>query len=229
MWSASYKCANRRSGTVLNCGLHKCPQYCHQLHDHSKMLCEGIIESKCAKGHKLSRKCHQSQSPCRTCELEDERRKREIELDFAIQTKRDDAQAKHATHIAMDAGKSQASANHATPPSEAPVKAPTRVDKSTKMQASAQSQKSALTKDPKDNEHPKSVSEMEWERQKRVGGALNDAIDALMEMTGLEDVKSKILMIKAKIETVLRQGTDMKRERLGMVMLGNPGTGTCEL
>jgi hypothetical protein len=41
----------------------------------------------------------------------------------------------------------------------------------------------------------------------------------------LGDAKSKILNIKAKIETVLRQGTDMKDERLGIVLLGNPGTG----
>jgi hypothetical protein len=279
MWSASYICANWRSGTMLNCGLHKCPQYCHQLHDHSKMPCERIVESKCAKGHKLRRKCHQSQSPCRTCELDDERRKREIELDFDIQTRRDEAQAKHAAHIAdldrqirtvreeavdkklaaeqsqvlkqkkhdleaakklaesaqpvLDAVKSHTSANTVTPPSEAPTKAPTkasiRVDESAKIEASAQSKKSTSIKDPKDNEHAKSASEMEWERQKRVDGALNDAIDALMDMTGLEDVKNKILGIKAKIETVARQGTDMKRERLGMVMLGNPGTGTCTL
>jgi hypothetical protein len=62
----------------------------------------------------------------------------------------------------------------------------------------------------------------------KTGIFLNDAIDALKEMTGLEEVKSKILMIKAKIETVLRQGTNIKRGRLGMVILGNPGTGTCE-
>ena len=71
----------------------------------------------------------------------------------------------------------------------------------------------------------KSVSELEWARQKRVEGASNGAIDELMLLTGLEDVKMKMLDIKAKIETVARQGIDMKKERMGMVMLGNPGTG----
>jgi hypothetical protein len=71
----------------------------------------------------------------------------------------------------------------------------------------------------------KTPSELEWERQKRVGNASNDAIDALMGLTGLEDVKSKFLGIKAKIETISRQGGSLKRERLGVVMLGNPGTG----
>jgi hypothetical protein len=71
----------------------------------------------------------------------------------------------------------------------------------------------------------KLACEQEWDRQKRTDGASNVAIDALMALTGLEDVKSKILNIKSKIETVLRQGTDMKDERLGIVLLGNPGTG----
>ncbi|KAJ2983613.1 hypothetical protein NUW58_g6220 [Xylaria curta] len=56
-------------------------------------------------------------------------------------------------------------------------------------------------------------------------GASNAAIDDLMALTGLEEVKAKFLDIKAKIETVARQGIDMKKERMGMVMLGNPGTG----
>jgi hypothetical protein len=71
----------------------------------------------------------------------------------------------------------------------------------------------------------KSASELEWERQKRIEGASNAAIDDLMALTGLEEVKEKFLDIKAKIETVARQGVDMKKERMGMVMLGNPGTG----
>ena len=71
----------------------------------------------------------------------------------------------------------------------------------------------------------KSASELEWERQKKVEGASNTAIDDLMGLTGLEEVKEKFLDIKAKIETVARQGIDMKKERMGMVMLGNPGTG----
>ncbi|KAI0965474.1 P-loop containing nucleoside triphosphate hydrolase protein [Xylaria arbuscula] len=70
-----------------------------------------------------------------------------------------------------------------------------------------------------------SASELEWERQKRIEGASNAAMDDLMALTGLEEVKEKFLDIKAKIETVARQGIDMKKERMGMVMLGNPGTG----
>jgi hypothetical protein len=46
-----------------------------------------------------------------------------------------------------------------------------------------------------------------------------------MEMIGLEDVKSQVLRIKAKVDTSVRQDTDLKKERLGLVLLGNPGTG----
>lgn len=70
-----------------------------------------------------------------------------------------------------------------------------------------------------------SPSEVEWSRQKRVDNASNDAIDSLMKMTGLEDVKAQFLRIKARIDLALRQNTDMKEERFGMVLLGNPGTG----
>ncbi|GAW16095.1 hypothetical protein ANO14919_055180 [Xylariales sp. No.14919] len=91
-----------------------------------------------------------------------------------------------------------------------------------------QSQKAVTTpKSPGLNPTPpkKSTSELEWERQKRVEGASDAAIDDLMALTGLEEIKEKFLDIKAKIETVARQGIDMKKERMGMVMLGNPGTG----
>lgn len=76
-----------------------------------------------------------------------------------------------------------------------------------------------------ESKRERSESEMEWARQKNIEGASNHAIDRLMGLTGLESVKSKFLDIKAKIETVARQAVDMKKERMGVVMLGNPGTG----
>ncbi len=46
-----------------------------------------------------------------------------------------------------------------------------------------------------------------------------------MDMIGLEKVKEQVLRIKAKVETSIRQGTDLKKECLGLVLLENPGTG----
>lgn len=65
-----------------------------------------------------------------------------------------------------------------------------------------------------------------WEQQKRVENIRNDAIDSLMETIGLEEVKTQILRIKAKIDASLRQNADMKQDRLNVAFLGNPGTGS---
>lgn len=42
---------------------------------------------------------------------------------------------------------------------------------------------------------------------------------------GLESVKQKFLMIKAKVDTMVRQNASLKDERFGAALLGNPGTG----
>jgi hypothetical protein len=65
----------------------------------------------------------------------------------------------------------------------------------------------------------------EWERRKRVDGDSNDAIDKIMQMTGLENVKEQVLKIKDKIVVSMRQQSDIKSERFNVSMLGNPGTG----
>ncbi|GME65999.1 AAA family ATPase [Neofusicoccum parvum] len=44
-------------------------------------------------------------------------------------------------------------------------------------------------------------------------------------MIGLENVKDEFLAIKAKIDVAVRQNIEMKNERFGAALLGNPGTG----
>ena len=56
-------------------------------------------------------------------------------------------------------------------------------------------------------------------------GAPNKAIDDLTDMTGLQDVKTKILYIKRRIEALRNQGLGTEQESLGVTMTGNPGTG----
>ncbi|KAK0239336.1 P-loop containing nucleoside triphosphate hydrolase protein [Armillaria nabsnona] len=70
-----------------------------------------------------------------------------------------------------------------------------------------------------------SNAEEEWQYQKDAEGVSNQAIDAIMEMVGLEAVKKQILSIKGKIDVSKRQNTDMSKERFNIVLLGNPGTG----
>lgn len=46
-----------------------------------------------------------------------------------------------------------------------------------------------------------------------------------MNMIGLEEVKSTFLAIKENVDTAIRQGVSLDKERFSCSMLGNPGTG----
>ncbi|KAI1379383.1 P-loop containing nucleoside triphosphate hydrolase protein [Hypoxylon crocopeplum] len=70
-----------------------------------------------------------------------------------------------------------------------------------------------------------SSAEADWQHQKDYENAFNEALDSLFKMIGLESVKKEFLTIKARIDTSLRQGADIKNERFGAALLGNPGTG----
>jgi len=70
-----------------------------------------------------------------------------------------------------------------------------------------------------------SAAKIEWERLKAIQGASNPSVDAIMDMTGLEEIKVKILDCMAKIDATTRQGASLKQERFNAVFLGNPGTG----
>ncbi|KAL4812011.1 P-loop containing nucleoside triphosphate hydrolase protein [Aspergillus spinulosporus] len=70
-----------------------------------------------------------------------------------------------------------------------------------------------------------SSAEQNWQYQKDYEGAKSDELDKLMGMIGLESIKTKFLSIKSKVDTALRQNVDLKGERFGSVLLGNPGTG----
>ncbi|OTB00030.1 hypothetical protein M426DRAFT_15846 [Hypoxylon sp. CI-4A] len=70
-----------------------------------------------------------------------------------------------------------------------------------------------------------SAAELDWQHQKDYENAINEHLDSLFKMIGLESVKKEFLAIKAKIDTTIRQGADVKGERFGAALLGNPGTG----
>jgi hypothetical protein len=84
-----------------------------------------------------------------------------------------------------------------------------------------------INTEPEDNEKidVSSAAKADWQYQKDYEGATNDALDSLINMIGLENVKERFLDIKVKVDTVVRQGTDLKGERFGAAFLGNPGTG----
>ena len=72
-----------------------------------------------------------------------------------------------------------------------------------------------------------SGAKKDWEHQKTMGSPPNSNIESLMDMIGLEEVKLQILQIKAKIEVSKRQNADIRKDRLNVSFLGNPGTGEC--
>ena len=264
---------------MLNCGLHKCPQKCHQLHDHSKMPCEFVLSIKCPVGHDQTWKCHVNPpKSCRRCEKdaaeEERKKKRALELkekrekaarehdekmarlneqieaqrqavqderlaqerQIALQQRQKDLanlanvpqipRAQSPPHPkAPDSSEPEIRPPHAmkgahdmsTKPAEDP-----RRTTSTKPAESPRQTSSTSTKDSMPADSP---SKLEWERQKSIEKASNSAIDSLMDMVGLEDVKRQVLAIKAKIDTYQRQNSDVKDERFNISLLGNPGTG----
>ncbi|KAI1172371.1 P-loop containing nucleoside triphosphate hydrolase protein [Nemania sp. FL0916] len=74
--------------------------------------------------------------------------------------------------------------------------------------------------------HQPSLAGSDWQQQKDLEFASNEALDSLMNMIGLETVKKEFLKIKARADTAVRQGVDLTNDRFGAALLGNPGTGS---
>lgn len=55
-------------------------------------------------------------------------------------------------------------------------------------------------------------------------GTSNAALDAVMDMIGLEDIKRQMLRLNDRIEANQRQSSQTT-ESFNIVFLGNPGTG----
>lgn len=127
--------------------------------------------------------------------------------------------------IQLTAKRAGQSLPHSQMPSDPSPSSPSRQSTA----GESQTQDSAQINHPQSSQTRSLGSESrdEWERQKEMEGQSNTSLDALMGMTGLEEVKSKFLSIKAKVDTVVRQGTSLKDERFNAALLGNPGTGMC--
>ncbi|KAG0696167.1 P-loop containing nucleoside triphosphate hydrolase protein [Suillus ampliporus] len=115
-----------------------------------------------------------------------------------------------------------------TPPSSSPNPQPSTKPSTTQTPLNAQQpkfQRRGPSSTSSSNAAPTSPAHQDWLHQKRVNGEKNSAIDGIMELTGLEDVKAQVLRIKAHIDLMKRQGVPLNKERLNLVFLGNPGTG----
>jgi hypothetical protein len=238
---------------MLSCNVHPCPSKCHQLSDHSKVLCQQVLFGKCKAGvHKVSWKCHQGpRAKCTPCEKDAERTEKQLLHDIELQQKRDAEQAAFDTKMAEKEAilKAEveviADANTAKQ-REAMLKQKEREIEEAKVRAqkiagsskdgsanpsnpttspSQQSSNTSSAPSQPPSSQKSSAARDDWESQKRLLGEQNDAIDSIMAMTGLEGVKLQVLQTKEKLDLMKRQGVSAKKERLNLALLGNPGTG----
>lgn len=260
------------SDAMLKCGLHKCTSSCHQLSNHSNILCRKVLSQKCNIGHNQSWQCHAGAPlTCPKCEREKKEAVKKAQRVFEEKLKRDEKTRKHLMEVAkmeeemerviqsikdarldseqrailaqkqidLAATKERALRTQNSPQEDSPAisnddhtkprNLPVQISPKTSPgpKISTSSQHSKLRGNIKAAvQHNESPSKIEWQRQKDQENAQNPAIDKIMQMIGLEDVKAQVLRIKAKVETSIRQGTDLRKERLGLVLLGNPGTGS---
>ena len=250
-------CLLPASGTTLSCGLHKCPQRCHQLYDHSKKPCDFVLSMKCPKGHSQSWMCRKKPpTSCRKCDKdseEEERRKRKalelketreraereydeqiLKINEEIELRTQEVREKRlAQERQMTLQQRRKDLEGIADPAQRQNISQTQVPSTKKPNTQGRAVEKEPTKgtgskaDPPLDPHSVTTSQakVEWERQKSLEKASNNAIDSLMDMVGLEGVKSQVLGIKAKIDVSLRQGSDVKDERFNVSLLGNPGTG----
>lgn len=103
---------------------------------------------------------------------------------------------------------------------------PTTTEKNTEYikPSRDESHKKIKVSDPMPTQAP-SEAKADWDYQKTYHNSQSPEIDQLMNMVGLESVKTKFLDIKQKVDLKIRQNIDLSSERYGTVLLGNPGTG----
>lgn len=230
-----------------------CPQKCHQLFDHSKMPCAYILESQCSKGHKLRWECNKGgPQPCRKCAAEAAIKEKRQRRDQALDAKREEKQRHYASKIfelddLLEAKRQELkdlaeikNMEHTIQQKQTDLDSISKVltrAKSVEVSRTTSSAHNSGTTDEhrtavkKTNKTPTPVIEItskareEWKQIKEFEKTDHAAMDALMDMIGLEDVKQKVLGIKFKVVTAVRQNTSLKHERFGAALLGNPGTG----
>lgn len=207
------------------------------------MECQASVQFVCSQNHRSQRPCSKYQAACAICAAEDRQRerirKRNAHLDaerdakraaYALQLAENQAEIDHQRRILHDHREAEDSARALEQKKQdlTNLKITTnnleKQRQSTKLQATPVS-KSSSKNVAVENEEDWSSAKKQWEHFKRYDGAENEALDDLMSMIGLEDVKDKFLAIKLEVDTAVRQGLDMSSKRFGASLLGNPGTG----
>ncbi|KAJ7104159.1 P-loop containing nucleoside triphosphate hydrolase protein [Mycena belliarum] len=231
----SWKCYKRAPATCDKCDREA--QIAENKRQKEHALQEKRAAAQVAYAQKLA--AIDAEIAAKNQELQDARL--ETERSLAIQQKEkdlEDAKARVARGVVSGTRPNKSlpalpsgSANPITPPftpaplTESVSGTPGQARAPSPIQARSSSERPSFPAHSNTLQAPISPSRDEWQRQKDFEGADNDAIDAIMEMIGLEEVKCQVLGIKAKIDTTARQNASLKDERFNVTFLGNPGTG----
>ncbi|KAG1870831.1 P-loop containing nucleoside triphosphate hydrolase protein [Suillus subluteus] len=227
-------------GAMLSCNVHPCPSKCHQLFDHSKILCQQVLFGKCTAGvHKVSWKCHQGpRTKCTPCEKDADRTEKQLLRDAEIQQKRDAEQAGFDTQMAeMDARlKAEveviADANTAKQ-REAMLKQKEREIEEAKVRAQklAGSSKDGSANPSKPTTSPSQQSSDPSSAQtapsqppgSQKSSAARDDWESQKRLLGEQNDAIDSIMAMTGLEGVKEYLAN--KERLNLALLGNPGTG----
>lgn len=243
------------SDALLKCGTHKCKSRCHRVVDHSQAPCHEIIVKTCERNHKLKVTCDRQKDNCRECIREDKEQERRIKRDLQLEEDRlrkEEAYLKQLQEMDDELDHQRRRNKYL---SDEQIREQTleqrRQELAALKDAEIRAQKQAIQRDEitrrvtekaklrgeqKNGVEKEAVSqdalgdlpdtaEGEWRYLKEFEGASSKPMDTLMSMIGLEEVKQKFLDIKSKVDTAVRQGISLSKERYSCSMLGNPGTG----
>lgn len=236
-------------GTRLKCGIHVCERRCHNLSDHSKVVCSAKMDRVCDKQHPFKVRCGAPNERCPKCRQEEEDIRRRAKRDFELEKarlQREDAYKRelqeikdeldHEKRLLKDEKEreDQKRSLEEQRSELAAVKETRKRQDSMKQNEEKRKQAEARSKaasGPNGNHNGPQVfepgsPEEEWDDLKRTEFARSEEIDILMrDMIGLRDVKKAFLDIKSVVDTAIQQGVSTKDERFGCTLLGNPGTG----
>ena len=151
------------------------------------------------------RKAHQQAADGRTTELRQKRQE--------LWAARKQMKTQSHSRAGPSPGESSSSPGPRTPDTP-----PSQAGSETEWQTTGRAGDRAL------HEKVASPARKDWESLKSQTQEHNEALDKLMSLIGLEDVKTKILYIKKRIDKLSAKGLETGQERLGLIMASNPGT-----
>lgn len=208
-----------------------CQRRCHRERSHKKVECTHRVELVCEKQHKRRVACSKRNDRCDKCIKEQLELERRIKRDLELERKRLEQQKAYARelqeiqdeldhekrkikYMAVEDDEKSALAKQreelkAAKESRAQYEQVKKLQKERADAAAAK--KAAAGASPGKPTQPGSSStnvpgvpntaQEEWEHLKRTEAVLNGPLDELMDMIGLEDVKSEFLEIKSVVDT----------------------------